>query len=94
MSVLLLEIQLTGARFGCYQEKFDKKAISGLVISIEECRIWPLAGKIRQNSLNVVSGLKIDGCMHPLPQIDGCSCTLRTRTNQGPVIECRRSIYF
>ena len=34
--------------------------------------------------LNVVSGLKIDGCMHPLPQIDGCSCTRRTRTNKAP----------
>ena len=24
--------------------------------------------------------------MHPLPQIDGCSCNLRTCTNQGPGI--------
>ena len=56
-----------------------------LEISIDGCRIWPLGGKIRQKSLNIVSGLKIDGCMHPLPQIDGCSCTLRTHTNQGPV---------
>ena len=28
--------------------------------------------------------LKIDGCMHPLPKIDGCSCTRRTRSNQSP----------
>ena len=28
--------------------------------------------------------LKIDGCMHPLLKIDGCSCTLCTRSNQGP----------
>ena len=26
--------------------------------------------------------LKIDGCMHPLPKIDGCSCTRRTRSNE------------
>ena len=31
-----------------------------------------------------VSGLKIDECMHPLPKIDGCSCTRRTRTIKGP----------
>ena len=55
-----------------------------LEILIDGCKIWPLEGKMRQNSLNVVSGLKIDGCMHPLPQIDGCSCTCRTRTNKGP----------
>ena len=40
--------------------------------------------KNQTKSLNEVSGLKIDGCMHPLPQIDGCSCTRRTRTNKGP----------
>ena len=56
-----------------------------LEISIDGCMIWPLAGKIRQNSLNVESVLKIDRCMCPLPQIDGCSCTRRTRTNKGPV---------
>ena len=32
--------------------------------------------------------------MHPLPQIDGCSCTLRTRTNQGPVLKYRNGAYF
>ena len=29
--------------------------------------------------------LKIDGCMHPLLKIDGCSCTLCTRYYEGPV---------
>ena len=53
-------------------------------MSIDWCRSWPLARKNRQKSLIVVSGLKIDGCMHPLPKIDGCSCTRRTRTNKGP----------
>ena len=56
-----------------------------LEISIDGCRIWPIARNIRQKSLMEVSGLKIDGCMHPLPKIDGCSCTRRTRTNQVPV---------
>ena len=59
-------------------------AVPWLEISIDGCRIWPIAEKIGQKSLNAVLGLKIDGSMHPLPQIDGCSCTLRTRTNQGP----------
>ena len=27
--------------------------------------------------------LKIDGCMHPLPKIDGCSSARRTHSNQG-----------
>ena len=36
---------MTGAGFGHWQEKSDKK------------------------SLNIVSGLKIDGCMHPLPKL-------------------------
>ena len=53
-----------------------------LDFSIDGCRIRPLAGKIRKKSLNVVLGLKIDGCMHPWPQIDRCSCAPRTRTNQ------------
>ena len=62
-------------------------AVPWLEISIDGCKIWPLAQKVGQKSLNVVSGLKIDGCMHLLPQIDGCSCTLRTRTNQGTEYE-------
>ena len=32
-----------------------------------------------------LAALKIDGCMHPLPQIGGCSCTRRTRSNTDPV---------
>ena len=39
----------------------------------------------QQEILDKKSGLKIDGCMHPLPKIDGCSCTRRTRTHKGPV---------
>ena len=60
--------------------------ISALVRDfINGCRIWPLAWKIRQKSLNVESGLKINGCIHPLPQIDRFSWTRRTCTNWGPV---------
>ena len=33
-----------------------------------------------------VSGLKIDGCMHRLAKINGCSCTGRTCSNQDPVL--------
>ena len=55
-----------------------------LEISIGRCWINLLAGKIQKKSLKKVSGLKIDGCMHPLPKIDGCSCTGRTRTNEDP----------
>ena len=49
-------------------------AVPLLEISIYGCRIWPLAGKIGQKILNVVSGLKIDGC----------SCTRCTRTKKVP----------
>ena len=62
--------------------EFYIKTVPWLDISIDGCRIRPLAGKIRKKSLNVVLGLKIDGCMHPWPQIDRCSCAPRTRTNQ------------
>ena len=58
----------------------------GYEISIDGCMIWPIARKIRQKSVEEVLGPKIDGCMHPFPRIDGCSCTRRTRTNQGPVM--------
>ena len=58
-----------------------------LDISIDGWKIWPLAGKAGQKSLNIVSGLKIDrcidGCMHKLHRIDGCSCTHPTRTNKN-----------
>ena len=30
-----------------------------------------------------VAALKIDGCMHPLTKIEGCSCT---RSNKGPAL--------
>ena len=30
--------------------------------------------------------LKIEGCMHPLPKIDGGSCTCCTHSNKDPVI--------
>ena len=53
-------------------------SVPWLEIFIDGCRIWPIVRKIRQKSLEEVSGLKIDGCMHPLPNIgyeisiDGC----------------------
>ena len=49
-------------------------------------RIYSWAGKIRQKNLKEVSGLKIDGCSHLLPKIDGCSCNRQTSSNQGPEI--------
>ena len=42
-----------------------------LGISIDGCRIWTLAGKSRQKIVKEVAALKIDGCMHPLPKIEG-----------------------
>ena len=64
--------QMTGARFGLMQEKSDKKVVSGLEISIDGCRIWPLAGKISQNSLNVVSG-KLTGACTRCPKLTGAA---------------------
>ena len=70
-----------GAGFGRQQEKSDKNVVPGLEISIDEIQNLAISWKNRQKSMTVVSGMKIDGCMHPLPQIEGCSCT---RTNKGP----------
>ena len=56
-----------------------------LEISIDRFRIWPKAGNIRSKCLKEVSGLKIDGCTRLLPNIDGCSCTHHTGSNNGPV---------
>ena len=53
-----------------------------LEISIDGCRIVPLAGKIRQKALKEVSGLKIDGCMHTLLKIYRYSCTHHTRSKR------------
>ena len=33
-----------------------------------------------------VAALKIDGCMHLLPKIEGCSCNRRIRSNKGPAL--------
>ena len=56
-----------------------------LDISIDGCMICLSVGNICQKSLKEVTGLKIDGCMHPLPKINGCSYTHRTRSNKVPV---------
>ena len=61
-------------------------AVPWLEISIDGCRIWPIAEKVRQKSVKEVSGLKIDGCMHQLPKIDGCSCTYHICCNQVPCL--------
>ena len=42
--------------------------------------------KVSKSSEKVLKRLKIDGCMHPLLKIDGCSCTLCTRYYEGPEI--------
>ena len=42
--------------------KYILKPVPLLEISIDGCRIWPLVGKIRPKSLNVIPGLKIYGC--------------------------------
>ena len=56
-----------------------------LAILIDGCKLDHLQEKLDkkgQKKVKEVSGLKNDGCMHPLPKIDGCSCT---RSNEGPV---------
>ena len=40
--------------------------------------------KIQRKCVLKVKWLKIDGCMHPLLKIEGCSCTLCTRYYEGP----------
>ena len=72
-----------GAGFGRWQEKSDKNVVPRLEISIDRVQDLAISRKNQTKSLNKVSGLKIDGCMHPLPQIDSCSCTHRTCTNKG-----------
>ena len=61
-------------------------AVPWLDISTEGCKIWLIVGKIRQNGQKEITGLKIDGCMHLLVKINGCSCTHRTKTNQAPIL--------
>ena len=41
-------------------------------------------GKVDKEIVKEVAALKIDGCMDPLPKIEGCSCTRRTHSNKGP----------
>ena len=76
-----LEISIYGCRIWLSAGKIGQKS-SNFNSQVQDLAI---SRKYQTKSLNEVLGLKIDGCMHPLPQIDGCSCTLRTRTNQGPV---------
>ena len=76
----------------------DQKAPSNFLINFEiiitqplvsntqqGSRIWPFSRKIQAKSLNEVSGLKVNGYMHLQPKIDGCNCTHRTCSNQGPL---------
>ena len=93
-SAPLLEISIDGCKIWPLAGKIAKKRLSWLEISIYGCRIWPFAGKIIQKSLNVGSGLKIDGCMYLLPHIDGCSCTRGIRNNKGPIIIGNRYLVF
>ena len=44
-------------------------------------------GKRENLSIKEALALEIIGCMHRLPKIDGCSCTLCTRSNECPVKE-------
>ena len=93
-SAPLSEISIDGCKIWPLAGKIAKKRILWLEILIYRCRIWLLAGKIIQKSLNVGSGLKIDGCMYALPHIDRCSCTRRTRNNNGPIIIGNRYLVF
>ena len=43
------------------------------------------SAKVQKKCIVRLKWLKIDGCMHPLLKIDGCSCTLCTRYYEGPV---------
>ena len=58
-----------------------------LGISIDGCRIWTFARRSRQKIVREVAALKNDGCIHPLPKTEGCSCTRRTRSNKDHTTE-------
>ena len=42
------------------------------------------SAKVQKKCFLRLKWLKIDGCMHPLLKIDGCSCTLCNRYYEGP----------
>ena len=69
----------------CSRIKNFHKSGPLLDISIDGCRIWILADKRKQKIVKEVPALKIDGCMHPLPNIEGCSSTRRICPNKGTV---------
>ena len=74
-----------------YEKKFQNPPPFGigltgpyLGISIDGCNYLRLASKIVHEKKiftlkqwSEASSWKIDGCMHPLSKIDGCSCTLQ-----------------
>ena len=47
------------------------------------------SAKIKRNCLSKVKWLKIDGCMHPLLKIKGCSCTLCNCYYEGPAMHLK-----
>ena len=55
-------------------------------LAIDGCMIWTLTGTSKQKIRIEVAALKIDGCMHPFPKIEGCSCTHRICSNKDPVL--------
>ena len=42
-------------------------------ILIDECRVWPSRGKIRQKNIKKILGQKFDGCMHLFPKLTGAA---------------------
>ena len=48
------------------------------------------SSKVQRKCVFKVKWLKIDGCMHPLLKIDGCSCT---HYYEGPAMYCLTSTF-
>ena len=67
---------------------------SWLDISIDRCKFDHLQENMDKKTVKEVSGLKIDGCMHPLPKIDRCSCTSHTCSNKDPDFNCQNIFLF
>ena len=51
-------------------------------MTLKSVNVWK---KVHIKTKEYGKCLKIDGCMHPLLKIDGCSFTLCTRYYEGPV---------
>ena len=57
-----------------------------LEILVDGCR-FDLDLTIYRKTQTKVLSIRIDGCMHPLPTTDECSCTHPTHSNESPQME-------